>query len=223
MKVLYLEFPYKKHFILPKKIVESLPDSLAVVTTIQYIHQLDSIVDSLKRYGKSVLVPDIYGSVYKGQILGCSIAKIKGNFDAFLYIGEGRFHPSGLLFSSEKDVYCYNPLNKSLTIIGEEDRKDMIKRSNARKALFLRSNNVGILFSIKPGQFSHLPIKSLEEKFPEKTFYPLIGDNIDEASLEDFSFIDSFINTACPRISIDSSSNKIIDIQEVEELITQSK
>ncbi|MDI3474109.1 MAG: 2-(3-amino-3-carboxypropyl)histidine synthase [Candidatus Woesearchaeota archaeon] len=223
MKVLYLEFPYKGRFLLPKRIIESLPDSLAIVTTTQYIHQLDSIVASLKKQGKSVFVPDVYGSVYKGQILGCSIAKIKGSFDAFLYIGEGKFHPLGLLFNSEKDVYCFNPMNKSLNILGKKEREDLIKKSNARKSLFLKSKNIGILFSIKPGQFSHLPIKSLEEKFPEKTFYPLIGDNIDEASLEDFSFIDSFINTACPRISIDSSSNKIIDIQEVEELITQSK
>lgn len=223
MKVLYLEFPYKKRFILPKKIVESLPDSLALVTTTQYIHQLDSVVDSFKKQGKSVFVPEAYGSVYKGQILGCSIAKIKGSFDAFLYLGEGRFHPLGLLFNSEKDVYCFNPMNKSLSILGKKEREDLIKRSNARKSLFLKSKNIGILFSIKPGQFSHLKAKSLEEKFPEKKFYPMIGDNIDEASLEDFSFIDSFINTACPRLSIDSSSNRIIDIQEVEELVKDSK
>lgn len=223
MKVLYLEFPYKKRFILPKKITESLPDSLAIVTTTQYIHQLDSIVDSLKKHGKSVFVPEVYGSVYKGQILGCSIAKIKGSFDAFLYIGEGRFHPLGLLFNSEKDIYCFNPMNKSLSILGKEERKDMIKKSNARKALFLKSKNIGILFSTKPGQFSRLKTKSLEEKFPEKKFYPMIGDNIDETSLDDFSFVDCFINTACPRLSIDSSSNRIIDIQEVEELVKNSK
>ncbi len=51
----------------------------------------------------------------------------------------------------------------------------------------------------------------------------MIGDNIDEASLDDFSFIDCFINTACPRLSLDSSSNRIIDIQEVEELVKNSK
>jgi len=223
MKVLYFEFPYKRRFILPKKIIESLPDSLALVTTTQYIHQVDSIVNSLKKHGKSVFVPEVYGSVYRGQILGCSIAKIKGSFDAFLYIGEGRFHPLGLLFNSEKDVYCFNPMNKSLSILGKEERKDMIRKSNSRKALFLKSKNIGILFSIKPGQFSSLQIKSLEEHFPEKKFYPMIGDNIDEASLDDFSFIDCFINTACPRLSLDSSSNRIIDIQEVEELVKNSK
>ena len=43
----------------------------------------------------------------------------------------------------------------------------------------------------------------LKELYPEKNFYFFVGDNFIEYEVENFPFIESWVNTACPRIGQD--------------------
>jgi diphthamide biosynthesis enzyme Dph1/Dph2-like protein len=55
----------------------------------------------------------------------------------------------------------------------------------------------------------------LERKYPDKKFYLLLFDTLDFAQLENFNFIECFVNTACPRISYDDSekfAKKVVDV-----------
>jgi len=78
---------------------------------------------------------------------------------------------------------------------------------------FYSAKNIGILVTTKPGQQYLKKATELKAKLKDKQCYIFISDTIDLNDLENYPFIDSWVNTACPRLS-DYSSN-IINIEEL--------
>ena len=52
----------------------------------------------------------------------------------------------------------------------------------------------------------------LEKKYPDKKFYTFVAETIDYAQLDNFNFIEAWINTACPRIEEDI---KVLNIEDL--------
>ncbi len=89
------------------------------------------------------------------QILGCSYMtaiNIMDQVEAFLYIGGGKFHPSGIVMSTGKPVIIANPYNGEVSSIKEDDLMDVAKRRMAAVTIAKNSKRFGILVSSKPGQ-----------------------------------------------------------------------
>jgi diphthamide biosynthesis enzyme Dph1/Dph2-like protein len=61
------------------------------------------------------------------------------------------------------------------------------------------------LVSTKPGQENLKKAIAIKNKLKNKDSYLFIGDEIDTKQLENFPNIQSWINTACPRLDFDSS------------------
>lgn len=201
MKLINIPFFYKRKIVIPKKLMYNLPLKVMLFTTAQYVNQISSIKNQLEQNGKIVLLKKLNHTNIKGQILGCNILEIKGDFEAFLYIGEGKFHPKALTYVNKKDVFCFDPIALKYNTIKYDSQSTKIK--NAKIAKFLFSENIGVLFTVKPGQFKDFKLDILKKKFKDKKFYPLINDSYNFSELEDFRFIDCFVNTACPRIGVD--------------------
>jgi 2-(3-amino-3-carboxypropyl)histidine synthase len=66
---------------------------------------------------------------------------------------------------------------------------------------FLNAEKIGILVSTKPGQ-ENLK-KALSLKLKNKKSYLFLSNNIDIREFENFG-INSWVNTACPRMDFDS-------------------
>jgi len=216
MKLINIPLFYKKSILLPKGLLKILPEKVMLFTTVQYVKQIPFIKGQLKVAGKKVFLKQLSHCKEKGQILGCNISRLIGDFDAFLYVGEGEFHPKALIQSNEKDVFCFNPISKSYYSL--KHNEEASKRRNTGLAKFLISKNVGVLFTIKPGQFGNFSLNKLKSKFRDKHFYLFINDTYNFQDLEDFTFVDCFLNTACPRIGVDDSQNfpkPIINISDV--------
>jgi len=196
MKTLFIEASYKGRIRLPKKLIDKLPKSIALFTTVQFIPHLKSIKAQLK--GKKVLLFRPRHSRYKGQLLGCGIVKFKRIFDAFLYIGDGSFHPKTLKVKNSKPVFVYNPYSKKHFELKFTPRKPSL-------AKFYASENIGVLISTKPGQQNLTKALKLRNKFADKNFYFLAFDTLDFSQLENFPFVECFVNTACQRIGIDET------------------
>jgi diphthamide synthase subunit DPH2 len=64
-----------------------------------------------------------------------------------------------------------------------------------------------------------LPLEFLKRK--DKQYYLFAFDTLDHKSLEDFTFIDSWINFACNRI-MDDRNNKIVNVQDILEAERES-
>ena len=97
----------------------------------------------------------------------------------------------------------------------EKETKKMQQMQKAGLTKFHTSKEIGLLISTKPGQYNLKAAKQLEKKYPKKKFYFMLFDTLDFTQLENFPFIDCYVNTACPRISYDDyekSEKKIIDI-----------
>ncbi len=163
--------------------------------------------------------------MYHGNL---KLSKTDEDFEVFLYIGDGRFHPKALLFEEEdseqnREVISFNPISKQFNIYGKKDIEKVINKRKANMKKFLISDKIGIIVTIKPGQEHTHYIEKLEKKFPKKDFYLFITDNISFSDMENFPFIKCWINTACPRIGMEDSLEFEKFILNAEEALKLSK
>jgi 2-(3-amino-3-carboxypropyl)histidine synthase len=219
MKTFFVEARYKGKVELPDEVIGLLPKRIALFTTVQFLDNVAEIKKQLEEEGKKVLLLKAEHAKYPGQLLGCSIKKFDDNIDAFLYIGDGLFHPQALILKNNKPVFIYNPFSKKYAKIEEKDVDLMKKKNEGAKLKFLSSKEIGVLISTKPGQQQIKKAYELEKKFPGKNFYFFLFDTINFAELENFPFIECFVNTACPRIAFDEAEKIRKAVVNVDELI----
>jgi len=218
MKTLFIPAKYNKKIVLEEKHIKQLPERICLVSSVQFVDSLKNIKKTLEKNNKKVTLIKGKHSSFEGQILGCDIPEVE-NIDAFLFIGDGLFHPIGIQLKNDLDIFCYNPLTKDFFKLNKEETERIKKRRKVNLTKFYHSENIGVLISTKPGQYNYMKAKELEKKFPEKKFYYLIFDSLDFNELENFPFIDCYVNTACPRLALDdlNKTNKpIINLENVE-------
>ena len=132
---------------------------------------------------------------------------------AFLYLWSGQFYPIALGLLGQ-DVYILNPFDGKISKLDKKKIEIYKKRKKGVMIKFLSGKNIGVLISTKQGQkYSMKKLEFLEKKYKDKKFYFFITDNIDFSQLENFPFIDSWVNTACPRLEDDFSLVNILDLK----------
>lgn len=165
-----------------------------------------------------------------GQILGCDSYhdsfqdNIIEEADALLYIGDGMFHPEALLFAQMynktiKPVICWDPVNIKMTLIGAENISKRKKAIRANLMKYMLAKTIGIMVTIKPGQQFINKAQFLKETLQKKgkKAYIFVDDTFDYRRMEDYPFIDVWVNTACPRIGQDdvgTTPKPLININE---------
>lgn len=222
MKIMMVEGRYKGMIDLSKLDADALPKKIGLATTVQFLDYVDEIKEYLENRGKTVLINKI-NQKYEGQLLGCDYGaaeKIKDYVDAFLYIGTGIFHPLGIALNIDKEVFCYEPISAVLSKI---DRKEVEKYNKKRKSAymkFLESTEIGILVSLKPGQNNFKKAVELKNQLKEKNCYIFAFDTLDFGQIENFSFIQCWVNTACNRIldDYDKFPKPLVDLIDIEKL-----
>ncbi|MBU1198387.1 MAG: 2-(3-amino-3-carboxypropyl)histidine synthase subunit [Nanoarchaeota archaeon] len=218
MKTFFIEARYKGKIKLPDELIDKLPNKIVLFTTVQFLDSVDNIKKKLEKKQKKVLLLKTEHTKHAGQLLGCNIKEFKQDFDAFLYIGDGMFHPKALLLKNSKPVFAFNPFSKKFFKLEEKEINDMKKKQKGALMKFMASKEIGVLVSTKPGQNKLKQAQTLEKKFPEKKFYFLMFDTIDFAELENFPFVECFVNTACPRIAFDEAEKIRKPIVNIEDL-----
>jgi 2-(3-amino-3-carboxypropyl)histidine synthase len=186
-------------------------NKIGLVTTIQHVHQLDQAKNLLEAAGKTVFVGDAGKVKYAGQVLGCDFSNaqaISEKVEAYLFVGGGRFHAIGVALATDKPTIIVDPYDQVAYPIHDQVRRIIMQRwANIVEAK--QAKNFGILISLKSGQMRLTEAMSIKEKL-EKTGLKvmLLGlREITPSALLQFPGIDAFINTACPRISLDDAPN----------------
>jgi len=195
-----------------EKAIEKSPKTVGLITTAQHKHQLKEIKQMIEKAGKHAVVG--------GQILGCDVSaakKIEKEVDAFLYIGSGEFHPLGVALETSRRVIIANPLTHEVGEIRKEDIERYKKKQKGALLKFLSSKEIGIIVSTKPGQEKLKKAFELKKRLKDKNCYIFAGDVIKEEDLEDFPFIECWVNTACPRFADEKKG--VINYGLVEEFI----
>jgi 2-(3-amino-3-carboxypropyl)histidine synthase len=194
---------------------------IGLATTVQHVQTLDKVREILVRAGKTVEVGDSRRLPYSGQVVGCDFSNVKSvsnDVDAFLFVGGGKFHALGVALASSKPTIVADPYSgTAYSVIGEA--QNILRQRYASIEEAQHAKNYGVLISLKPGQ-KHLDvalrIKEDLEKMGKTACLLAIREIQPEVLLE-FPSIDAYVNTACPRISLDDASKfakPMITVQE---------
>jgi diphthamide biosynthesis enzyme Dph1/Dph2-like protein len=203
MKTFFVHAKSRKKVIIPGSVIKKLPVPVGVVASIQFAHQIPDIVRQIP------------GSLAGGQVLGCNAAmasKLVSKVKAFLFVGSGVFHPIQVALQAKKPVFAYNPYTDEFNQL---DQKEVEAYEKARKGAvlkFLNAKRVGIIVSTKIGQ-KNLQRALQLKKQKDREYYVFVCDTLDFRWLEDFNFIDCWVNTACPRI--DDQRSGIVSINDL--------
>ncbi len=206
MELMFIEAKAREKVTLPRRLLRLLPQKVCIATDVQFVHQMGSLKEQLEAAGKTAFVIRGAHAKYAGQVLGCSHLKLEcpESTEAFLYVGDGLFHPKALLLGSSRDIYVYNPFSKESGKLPHSEAELIKRHEKAAITKFLHSGKVGILISTKAGQMGVQAgpgaMNSLEKRFPDKKFYLLAFDTLDFSQLENFPFIECFVSTACSRL-----------------------
>ena len=225
MKTIFIPAKYTGKVDLSKMNVDNLPKKLGLVTTVQFLDIVDNIKKYLKKNSKEIFIGK-GKQKNPGQVLGCDIStteKIKDKVDAFLYIGSGEFHPLGVALNTKKEVFTFNPVSNVFSKINNNDIEKYKKIRKAKYVKFLHADNIGILVSTKPGQYSYKKAVEIKKKLEEKgkKCFIFVFDSLDANEMQNFPFIDFWVNTACHRIADDENKKNVIDMSELDLITSQ--
>jgi 2-(3-amino-3-carboxypropyl)histidine synthase len=181
---------------------------IGLATTVQHVQTLDEAREVLVRAGKTVVVGDTGRVNYSGQVIGCDYSNVRSvanGVDAFLFVGGGRFHALGIALSTSKPTVIADPYENRVYSINEEAQK-VLKQRYACIEEAGHAKTFGVLIGLKLGQkrFEEaLKIKEIAEKNGKAAFLFAVREISPEALME-FPSVDVYVNTACPRISLEA-------------------
>ncbi|MEM3356482.1 MAG: diphthamide biosynthesis enzyme Dph2 [Candidatus Bathyarchaeia archaeon] len=207
---------------------ESLPllskyERIGLATTVQHVQALGQAREILVRAGKTVIVGDAGRMSYPGQVSGCDYSNVKSIADeveVFLFIGGGRFHALGIALSTSKPTLIADPYEKRVRSIDEEAQK-ILKQRWACVEEAKHAKVFGVLVGLKLGQkrFDEaLRIKDIARRNGKQAFLFAIREILPEALME-FPQVDVYVNTACPRVSLDTPSKFLKPVLTVNEFM----
>ncbi len=218
MKLHVVPVSYKKKIELPQELIKKLPKKIILFTTIQYHNQLSNWKKSLEAAGKQIYIFKPKHSVVEGQLLGCGIEKWDVDADCFLFVGDGTFHPKALVIRNNIPVWRFDPKTNEYELLSDKEIELAKKKQKGALARFYTSKKIGVLVTTKYGQQRLQLALKLKEKFPEKEFTFLLFDDLDYNALEDFPFLECFVNTMCPRIGLDDTNKTEKPVLDIGEL-----
>jgi 2-(3-amino-3-carboxypropyl)histidine synthase len=181
---------------------------IGLATSVQHLQTLNQAKEILVHAGKTVVIGDSGQMGNPGQVSGCNYSNVKSIADeveVFLFLGGGMFHALGVTLSTSKPTIIADPYDNRAYLIGAEAQK-ILKQRFASIQEAKKVNKFGIFVGLKPGQKhieSALRMKAVAET-KGKDAYLLAAREINPETLLEFPSLDAYVNTACPRISLEA-------------------
>ncbi|MCE8422822.1 MAG: diphthamide biosynthesis enzyme Dph2 [Candidatus Methanoperedens sp.] len=178
--------------------------TIGLITTVQHGHKLNHACHFLEENGKKCVIgKGDKRTIYPGQVLGCNFTAARIDCEEILYIGSGVFHPLGIVIATKKKVVAADPyLNEAVDI----DPERFLRKRGGYIAKSMDASVFGIIVSTKSGQNRMelaMGLKELAKKHGKKAFIIQI-DIVTPDQLLALK-ADAYVNTACPRITIDDA------------------
>ncbi len=212
--VLYLEARYKDYGPL-RDLIQSVAEKLegfkkvGLGMSVQWLNHLDRFAEDLRGAGFEVYVGDARGHLfYRGQVLGCdytSLKSVEDRVECFLVVGS-IFHALGIALTSSRPTLAADPHTGRVEWLDSRAKRILSTRYNMIETA-RKGHRVGIIVSRKPGQMLMGLANKLKTMLEDAGYRVqlLVTDEVAEEEFTDFSF-DFYINTACPRLSIEDQA-----------------
>lgn len=197
MKYFFIEVSKDLEYKIPAEIKNK---KVGIVASVQFLNSVDKIKKEFPSW------------IFGGQVVGCNVLnalKLKDKVDCYYVLSEGRFHALEIARKTGKEVYV-----ASGEKILKQEIRDYENKLTGRKMKYYNSDKIGILVSLKPGQYNLKLALDIKKKLlveGKKKAYIFMEDNIDVANLENFTGVGIFINTACSRIE----ASNIINYEDI--------
>ncbi|KAJ7507524.1 putative diphthamide synthesis protein-domain-containing protein [Mycena galericulata] len=155
-----------------------------------------------------------------GEILGCTAPRLE-DVDALIYLGDGRFHLESIMIANPSvPAFRYDPYSKKLTRERYDHREmhavrdDAVQTARKSIAAFAHEDAAsdaplwGVILGTlgRQGSFKQLQAitNQLEASNTPIPYIPILLSELSPAKLALFNpHISTFIQTSCPRLSID--------------------
>ena len=199
-------------------------NQLGICTISQYLHQLDNTKKTLEELGFNICIGEGQERLLDGQIMGCRFSpvfNIRDKIDALVFLGQSRFHAIGVALSTGRPTIMLDPyltIAEDVTPLAEK----WLKRSILQIYKARDAERFGVIIGLREGQNLFKRAVQVRMKLLDygKEVQMITLREITEDRLSTFTNIDGFIQTACPRISIDGEnfSKPILSIPQIETL-----
>lgn len=198
---------------------------LGLVTFSQHLHELGPVKMKLEAKGFEVSVGKGNSLMLEGQIFGCDFSTaypVRDGVDAFVFLGESEFHAVGLALAMGKPTYMLDPYMNEVTDMAEaaEERR---KRAILSVYKALDARVFGVITGLKEGQ------KMLGRSRWISKRLEMNGRKVVQIALRDITperlaphrEIEVFVQTACPRISVDGFTfdRPVLSIPQADALV----
>ncbi|MCZ7392908.1 MAG: diphthamide biosynthesis enzyme Dph2 [Candidatus Methanoperedens sp.] len=198
---------------------------IGIITTVQHIHKLEEISKFLRENGKEAVIGKGDLRVrYPGQVIGCNFTAARVDCEEILYVGSGFFHPLGVAIATRKRVIAADPyLNQAVEVSPER----LLRKRHGYIAASMSAKVFGIIVSTKNGQNRMRLAQRLEESANnhKREAFIIMMDLVTPEQLLAFK-VDAYVNTACPRITIDDAERfhvPVLTPQEFEIVLGERK
>jgi len=198
---------------------------LGLVTFSQHMQQLPPVKAELEELGFEVLVGRENSLLLASQIFGCdfsTVFSLHEHVDAFCFLGESEFHAVGLALATGKPTYMLDPYMNEVTDMtaAAEERK---KRAMLAVYKALDARVFGVITGLKEGQKMLGRSKWISDRLKShgRKVVQLALRDITPERLAPHRDIEAFVQTACPRISIDGFNfdRPVLSIPQADALV----
>ena len=198
---------------------------LGLVTFSQHMHELERVKAMLEQKGFEVFLGRKNNLLFGSQIFGCdfgTVFPLREQVDAFCFLGQSEFHAVGLALASGRPTYMLDPY---FNIVVDMENAAEERRKRAVLAVYkaLDARTFGVITGLKEGQKmlgrSDWIAKKLEVH--GRKVLRLAMRDITADSLGPYRDVEAFVQTACPRISIDGFvfDRPVLSIPQADALI----
>lgn len=209
-----------------EKLKNSKYHSAGLVTFAQHLGELEKVSKLLEENGIRTRIGKGMGQLHDGQIFGCefySAFNIRDQVDVMLLLGQSMFHAIGLCLSTGKPTLMLDPYQIEAVDVQptaeERLKKAVLSIFRARDA-----STIGVIIGLKEGQM--MPDQSIRIKRQLES----LGKQVQLIALREITSdrinaltgIEAFVQTGCPRISVDgyNFSKPVLSVPQTDALIS---
>ncbi|MHB8568152.1 MAG: diphthamide biosynthesis enzyme Dph2 [Nitrososphaerales archaeon] len=200
--------------------------TVGVVAFAQHIREIERVCSIFEKHGITAIVGKGLGQLHDGQIFGCEFYpayNIREKAQIMVLLGQSMFHAIGLRLSTGKPTYILDPYESEvIDVQGTSDER--LKRAVLSIYKARDAEKFGVIIGLKEGQImadQSVRIKRQLESLGKRVQLLALRE-ITAERMDQFTDIQAFIQTGCPRISVDgyTFSKPVLSVPQTDALIS---
>jgi 2-(3-amino-3-carboxypropyl)histidine synthase len=199
--------------------------SAGLVAFAQHVYELENVSKLLEKEGITSVIGKGMGQLHDGQIFGCEFYpafNIRDKVGVMVLLGQSMFHAIGLCLSTGKPTVMLDPYENEVIDV-EKVAQERLKKAVLAVFKARDSQKFGVIIGLKEGQIM------AEQSVKIKKELESLGKNVQLIALREITAdrinsmadIDAFVQTGCPRISVDgyNFSKPVLSVPQTEALL----